>query len=125
MPREKAIIFLPEAASPPEGFQNLVDTLNGFTAVEVVRSAAYFTNGLLAQTRQLRPIVIAMAPTKSDLQDLVVCKDHFEDARLILVVADVDAETVSLAHMMRPRFMGYMSGGFREIQDVVQKMSGS
>ncbi len=122
MPQQQAVIFLPEAAALPDGFQNMVDSLSEFTVTEVVRSVGYLKTQLLPTSKRLRPIVIVVAPTKSDLKSLLGMEELFENTRLILVVADVDPETVSLGHLMRPRFIGHMASGSRDIKDVVKKM---
>ena len=121
---EKIIIFLPEEAALPEEFQNMVDSLNVFTDTEMVRSFSYFGKQSPPLTNGSRPIVVAIAPTRADLERLVESRHLLEDVRLVLLLADTEEETVSRGHLMRPRFIGYLSNGFGEITEVVQKMAG-
>ncbi len=125
MLRGKAIIFIPENSEPPDGLQDLVDSISPFARTEVVRSFGHLNTQLLPHANQPRPIVIVLAPTRSDLESLLEVQELFENTRLILVLANADVETVALGHRMRPRFIGYVSNGFTEIAAVVRKMAGN
>ena len=124
MTKARVFIFIPEDAESPDGLQDMVEKINPFAVTEVVRSSGQLNKQLLPQANQPRPIVIVLAPTRSDLQSLLEAYELFENTRLILVLADGDVETVALGHRMQPRFIGYLANGFTEIAAVVRKMAG-
>jgi DNA-binding NarL/FixJ family response regulator len=124
MTKARAIIFVPEDAESPGGLQDMVDSISPFATSEVVRSFGDLNKQLLPRANQLRPIVIVVAPTRDDLESLLEIYELFENTRLILVLADADAETVALGHRMQPRFIGYLANSFTEIAAVVRKMAG-
>ena len=102
----------------------MLKNLSYFTAIEVVRSFDYLRKQLLPQTNGTRPVVIALALSGSDLKKLLEAHELFENTRLILVLADADAETIAQGHRMQPRFIGYLANGFGEVEDVARKMIG-
>ena len=122
MIRGKVIIFIPEAASYLGGLENMVESISPFAATEIVQSFGDLSKRLLPQADRPRPIVIVLAPTKGDLQNLLEVQELFENTRLILVLSDADEETVALGHRVRPRFIGYLADGLSEITAVVRKM---
>ncbi len=124
MTKARAVIFIPESAELPEGFQEMMESISPFVDTDVVRSYDRLNRELLPQASQQRPIVIVLAPTRIDLENLARVRELFENTRLILVLSDADAETVALGHGMQPRFIGYLAGGFNEITAVIQKMAG-
>jgi hypothetical protein len=122
MTKGKVIIFIPDDAESP-AVQGMVDNIP-FAATEVVRSFSDLNKRLLPRSNQPRPIVVVLAPTRDDLDSLLEVHELFENTRLILVLADTDAETIALGHRMQPRFIGYLANGFTEIAAVVRKMAG-
>jgi hypothetical protein len=124
MVKGRAIIFIPQDAESPHGLRDMVDSVSPFAATEVVRSFSDLNRRLLPQSsNQPRPILVVLAPTRGDLESLLAAHELFENTRLILVLADADAETVALGHRMQPRFIGYLANGFTEIAAVVRKMA--
>ena len=124
MTKGRAVIFIPEDAEPLAGLLDMVDSLSPFAITEVVRSFGDLNKQLLPQANRPRPIVIVVAPTRDDLENLLEAHELFENTRLILVLGDADAKTVTLGHRMQPRFIGYLANGFTEIAAVVRKMAG-
>jgi hypothetical protein len=124
MLRGRVIIFIPEDTESPYKLQDVVDSISPYATAEVVRSFGCLSEQLLPQANRPRPIVIVLVPTRGGLENLLEAHELFDNTRLILVLADADAETVALGHRMRPRFMGYLANGFTEIAAVVHKMAG-
>lgn len=80
--------------------------------------------GLAARLR--RPasnllIVILLAADRRELGDLLAMRHLLGKAKVFLMIADEEAETIALAHRLRPRYLGCLSDDFTELASVLGK----
>ena len=124
MGRGRAIIYIPKGAGSRDVSQSILESISQYVAVEIVRSISDLKRQFLPHLDEPRPIVIALVPSKVDLQNLLEVQELLENTRLILGLPETDNEMVALAHSMRPRFIGYLANGFADIAAVARKMVG-
>ncbi len=67
-------------------------------------------------------LAILFAATRGILKQICGMRKLFGDARIVLVVADQEEETVALAHRLRPRYIDYLDGGYYHLVSVLRKM---
>ncbi len=70
-------------------------------------------------------IAILEAPTHDHLRELVSMRELLEGLRIVLVMGDSDAESVSLGHKLRPRYLSSGEGDFQDVAKVLRKMLGA
>ena len=70
-------------------------------------------------------IVVVLPASREDILDLLAIRHLFRNVRIILVVPDLEDETIALAHRLRPRFLSYIGGNFSGLATVVDRMFGS
>jgi len=69
--------------------------------------------------------VAILCPSSNDeLNRLLAIRPLLRDVRIILILPDGRAKTISEGHALRPRFVSYADGDFRDVAAVVQKMAG-
>lgn len=88
--------------------------------VEVFRNIESLAARLRRPTSGL--IVIVLAATRQELQELQPLRRLLSKARVFLMVGDEEDETIALAHRLRPRFLGYLHDDIAEIASVLGKM---
>jgi len=67
-------------------------------------------------------IVVLLLASREDVLDLLAIRHLFRNVRIILVVPDLEDETIALAHRLRPRYLSYIDGNFMGLSTVVNKM---
>lgn len=67
-------------------------------------------------------IAVLLTTKKDDLHDILSIKESFEGVRVILILPDGKPETVSRAWTIRPRFLSYSDGDFKDVFIVLKKM---
>jgi len=76
----------------------------------------------LQQPISERSISVLYPSTRSDLLDIMAIRHLLRDQRIILIAPDQDGETIAMAHQLRPRYLGYVSGDFGGLHAVLGKM---
>jgi hypothetical protein len=66
-------------------------------------------------------IVIVQAD-RAALAALLPCREVLEMGRLVLILAEIDAESIAMAHQLRPRFLAGPDDDYDKVGDVVAKM---
>lgn len=77
----------------------------------------------LRQPKDELTIVVMLLAIREDVLDLLAIRHLFRNVRIILVVPDLEEETIALAHRLRPRFLSYIDGNFSGLATVVNRMS--
>lgn len=92
-------------------------------SVQVVRDVDDARVKLLYRLEDI-DVAVVSAATRQDLLALRSIWELLQNTRTILVLPDDKEETVSVAHSMRPRFIGYGDRELRGVAEVLEKMTG-
>ena len=68
-------------------------------------------------------MAILLISNRNDLMDILSIQHFFRDTPIILFTPDNEAETIALAHQLRPRFLSDLQGDFRVVTEVLKKWS--
>ena len=60
---------------------------------------------------------------KEDLEKLISLRDVLLGKRIVLILPDHDPDSISKAHQLGPRFLGYADSAFDHVSAVVKKMT--
>lgn len=88
---------------------------------EVFRSI----DGLSQRLRQAvynPTIVILLASSREELQDILSIRDLLADTKIILILPDTNPDMVAQGHTLRPRFMSDCNSDFFDIAAVLSQM---
>ena len=69
-------------------------------------------------------IAVLFAIDRKDLLDLIYIRDLLDDIGIILILPDDKKETISAGHRLRPRYISYADGNFKDVVAVLNKMDG-
>lgn len=69
-------------------------------------------------------IAVLQAADRRELLSFLSLRDYLKDVRLVLILPDMEAETLALAHRLRPRVLMGKSADFTEVRAVLDKMLG-
>ena len=67
-------------------------------------------------------VAILLVSNQGDLQNILSIRHLFQNIRIILLLSNKTAETIALAHQLRPRFLTNINSDFAEITAVLKKM---
>ncbi len=118
---ELLLFYQDQAENSGDHIQSRLAQLPLRERVEVSRSI----EGLAA--RLWRPavnllIVILLAADRQELEELLAIRHLLGKARVFLLIADEEEETIALAHRLRPRYLGYLGDDFSELASVLEKL---
>lgn len=67
-------------------------------------------------------LVVLLAATQTDLGELLRLSQLLFDFRIILVLPDQAQETLTLGHLIYPRFITYIDSDFQDLAAVLNKL---
>ena len=67
-------------------------------------------------------VAILLISNQEDLRNLFSIRYLFQNIRILLLLPDKTAETIALAHQLRPRFLTDINTDLAEITAVLKKM---
>ena len=68
-------------------------------------------------------VVLLLPADRDDLQAIMTIQYLLENVRAVVVAPNQEAETISMAHMLRPRFLTYAGEDLRTLTSVLYKMT--
>lgn len=67
-------------------------------------------------------IIILLAASRKELENILSIRELLEDAKIILIVPDTDPATLARGHTLRPRFLSDCNSDFVDVAAVVGQM---
>lgn len=125
--REKSndtIFYAKNHEDIPRKLRDVLEPLLFDERIELYRSLASLKQRLCLPTER-RIIAILFAADKEDLMDIISMKYFFCNVQIVLILPNRKKEIIALGHTLRPRFVTYRDGDFRELLSVMRKMTGS
>lgn len=115
------IVYLPKMDETGKNLQHLVGELTCRDSIELF----YTFHGLDHRLKSFSgngDIVLLLASTCQDLDELICSRESFNSRQVILIVPDREKETISKGHQLRPRYLGFRDSDFSDVALVLQKM---
>lgn len=89
--------------------------------VELHRTLDSLSQRFRRPTHDLR-LAVLLAAEPGDLLDIVAMRDLLQSIRTILILPDREPDTISKAHCLYPRYLGYTDGSFEDVGAVIGKI---
>ncbi len=71
-------------------------------------------------------VIAIVAPSdETELAQLIAIRHLLRDRRVVLVLPDANARTVTHGHLLRPRYVSYADGDLSDVTAVLSKMMGN
>ena len=67
-------------------------------------------------------VVVLLASTRGDLDAVGAIHSLLSEARVVIVLPDMEEDTLARAHKLFPRFLSYMESDFQDVAAVVVKV---
>lgn len=118
----KILLYCPQTA---DGIGNRVDEVIGRLVsgdeIEAMDSFEDLRARLRRRVGDLS-LIILLAPTLEHFRRVLTVVDLLEDTRSILILPNRKPQTIAEALKLRPRFLTFADGDFRDLAEVVGKM---
>ena len=108
---------------PGERLERMILEVVPRERLEIHRTFNSFSERLRKPTDEI-PVAVILAAGEDDLLAVLSVSHLLYDVRFILILPDRDDPTVAIGHSLRPRFLSYRDGDFREVTAVLSKMIG-
>lgn len=67
-------------------------------------------------------VAVLLFSSREELRDVLSIRHLFDNIKIILILPDRKNETILLGHKLRPRFLSYTDGDFKDVAAVLKKM---
>ena len=67
-------------------------------------------------------VAVLLAQSNDQLSEFFPLKEFLEDVRIILILPNLERETITKGHLLRPRYIDYVDGDFSNVGTVLEKM---
>jgi hypothetical protein len=116
-----AFLYSSEIEGKGKQILEVMEELFQADQLDVIRSIDSLSRKL-REPWEKKPIAVILACKKDELLDLVSIREQLHPMRLVLVLPDAEAGTISLAHRLRPNYLTYVNGNLLVLKAVLQKM---
>jgi hypothetical protein len=115
-------LYAPETSAPWVEIENVLkDTVSPRGEVKIFRTINNLSRSLRQPKNDLT-IVVLLPAEREDILDAFNIQHLFRNTRVILVIPDLEKETIALAHRLRPRYLTYVHGNVPALQTVIHNM---
>ena len=67
-------------------------------------------------------VAVLLISGREELRDVLSIRHLFDNIKIILILPDRKNKTILLGHKLRPRFLSYTDGDFKDVAAVLKKM---
>lgn len=117
------ILYLSQEGEFEERLRKTVQEALPKEKMEVYRTLGELSSRVRRSIFDIRAMVIS-ASNKEELAEFLHLRDFLWDLRIVLILAEDDAETIAMAHALRPRFLTWREIDFKSIGLVLHRIVG-
>jgi hypothetical protein len=115
------VFYSPTSGGSEEKLRKVVASVVPGWEAEVCRTIDDLSERLLQPKNDLA-IALLLAEKRADIEALLSVSNLFRNTRIILVAPDRDKETITAAHLLRPRLLTYSDSDFTDVFTVMTKI---
>jgi hypothetical protein len=104
-----------------ERVRTTLETAANLRAIQVHRSISGLSQSLQPPKEDIGVVVLVVGE-QEDIRELIAVRHLFRNVPIVLVVSETDAQTISLAHRLCPRYLTYVDGSLQTLKAVIDKM---
>ena len=67
-------------------------------------------------------VAVLLISGREELRDVLSIRHLFDNIKIVLILPDRKNETIVIGHKLRPRFLSYTDGDFKDVAAVLKKM---
>ncbi len=118
----KILIYTMESAESLVKMKKVIETALPKTRGETFPTLESLSQRLKEPYDGEEKVALLAATDQKSLEDILSLQRLFLNVPLILLVPNLTAETMALAHRLRPRFLNDVQGDFTAVIEVLRKM---
>ena len=107
---------------PDRHFMRLFEAVKELGEVVVLKKKLSI-NLYLALSLQHDAVMILYAANKQELDELVAIRGIFYAFRVILVLPDMQGNSIRKGHLLKPSYLTYAKGDITELREVIRKIA--
>ncbi len=115
--------LIAERAGPGGRFLEDVTPLVAEDKFEVFKGLPELADRL-RKPRDASLVVLVLGPSHEDLKRIFGLREYLQDARILLVLEDLNPETIALAHRVKPTFISDLESGTTGVLSVLRQLLG-
>ncbi len=119
---KKIFLYVSLAENAGQRLQSVVSKVVPWENITVIQNIEDLFHRL-RQPQNNVVVTIILADNK-DLHHFQKNRDLLHRNTVILILPDQDQKTITMGHVLRPRFLTYADGDFSDVRDVLKKMVG-
>lgn len=108
------ILYLPLTEGPGNQLYDIVKKTASKRKIELCRSIQELSDRLKRPIFDVE-VTILLATDREDLLVITSLGDFLNRMKIILVLPDLDMETIALGHLLRPRFITWQDDDFAQL----------
>lgn len=119
----KVLLYAAEKHAAGKRLEKMIKTsINGID-IQTHRTIAFFVH-TLRQPMAVGSgdIAVLLSASKKELQDLVSVRHLINGVRVIIILPDMEKDTIAKGHLLRPRFLTFVDHNFEMVTAVLAKM---
>ena len=118
------VIFYAKAENKAgKKLQGIVEDVLPKNGIKVFRDIESLSDGIdWPNMTNGQAIAVMVAVNRDELESFYSIRDQLYDLRIILVLPDIESDTIAQGHSLRPRFITYADSDFMEVGAVLKKM---
>ncbi len=113
-------IYVRKPEGVGEALANIIGRAVGQHQLTIFASPAELTASL--RTALHNGDIVIVQADQNTLAELLACQEILEISRLILILTEINEETIAMAHRLRPRFLTGLDDEFLKVSAVLGKM---
>ena len=118
----KALLYIPHADTIGERLLCTIESSAINKKIEIYRRIDSLSQKLREPIYDI-DISIIMIPNAKQLSKILLLKERLREINTILILPDRETNTISLAHKFYPRYISFSDSDFKDIGEVLKKMS--
>ncbi|MDD5307499.1 MAG: hypothetical protein PHU25_09290 [Deltaproteobacteria bacterium] len=116
-------LYAPESIGDGESIlKEIREIVGDDDGIEMFRDSMSLSMRLRRLDNRNVGFVVILATKRKDLLDIISICEGFHSADIVLLVPDGEQATVTLAHLLRPRFFGRMNRDLPNALNVLRKL---
>lgn len=115
------MLYLPEREGPGARLLAIIETVLPPRKMEIYDSIQTLSERLHKPLFDVK-VAVLLASTRGDLAALLKVGDFIWNLRIIMILPDSDPETITRAHMLRPRYIAWTNDDFSNVGIMVKRL---
>ena len=122
-PNKNILLYSPPSHNAGIRLQGIISTVVSWENLTIIQNIESLFH-ILRQPQNKVAVSIILASGETDMKDLISIRDLLHRNSIILILPDQEKQTITMGHVLRPRYLSYTNSDFSDVRDVLKKIVG-